>query len=232
MNSPLSFKEILDASILNLTSGSSATIIDIMIAMMGTLLCSVIIYFTYVKTYQGVLFQKSYNISLVLASFITTLIIMTISGNLVLSLGMVGALTIIRFRAAIKDPLDIVFMFWSIMVGIANGVASFKISIVGSILLSLLMFGMSRLKAQKAPYILIIKYKNEKTITEDIKSKIKTETKYFKIKTKTIKNNIAELTMEIRLANQSGGLLESLSEEEGVLETILLAYSGDIEESN
>ena len=114
----LSFTEIIGQNSINLASTSNITAIEIFSALFS-LLCSIVIAWTYKSTFQGVLYQHSYLVSLVLASVITSSVIMVISGNLILSLGMVGALSIVRFRSAIKDPLDIVFMFWAITVGIA-----------------------------------------------------------------------------------------------------------------
>ena len=110
-----SFNDILSASILNLSAGPNLEIIDVIVALTFTLICSGIIVWTYRYTYQGVLYQRSFSVALALAALVTTSIIMVISGNLVLSLGMVGALSIVRFRAAVKDPLDIVFLFWDIL---------------------------------------------------------------------------------------------------------------------
>ena len=111
-NNKLSFTEILEANSRNLASTSNLSIIVISSALLFSLICSLIIAWTYKSTFQGVLYQHSYLVSLVMASVITSSVIMVISGNLILSLGMVGALSIVRFRSAIKDPLDIVFMFW------------------------------------------------------------------------------------------------------------------------
>ena len=110
-NTSLSFQDIISSSIANINSGSIVSIGDIVLALTATLICSIIIIITYRKSYQGVIYQKSFSLSIIMLSLITTSVIMIISGNLILSLGMVGALSIIRFRSAIKDPLDIVYMF-------------------------------------------------------------------------------------------------------------------------
>ena len=112
-NNTLTFKDILDASTANLTSGANLSVIDVLVGLAASLICAAIISWTYRASYQGVLYQKSFNLSLILICVVTTSLIMVISGNLILSLGMVGALSIVRFRSAIKDPLDIVFMFWA-----------------------------------------------------------------------------------------------------------------------
>ena len=139
----LTFQQILDSSTMSLSSGGVITFAAIMISMVMSLICGLIIAFVYRQAYQGVLFQKSYAIAIVLVCLVTTMVIMVISGNLVLSLGMVGALSIVRFRAAIKDPLDIVYMFWAVGVGIANGVAYFSVSITATIFMALCLFFMS-----------------------------------------------------------------------------------------
>ena len=136
---PLSFADIISSSVANLRSGSLITLSDVFLALFASLVCAAIISYTYKKSYQGVLYQKSFNLSLILIALITTAVIMVISGNLVLSLGMVGALSIIRFRSAVKDPIDIVFMFWAVSIGIANGVAAFKVSFVSTIVIALLI---------------------------------------------------------------------------------------------
>ena len=154
----LSFNEILQQNSINLTSVSNITAIEIFSALLFSLLCSLIIAWTYKSTFQGVLYQHSYLVSLVLASVITSSVIMVISGNLILSLGMVGALSIVRFRSAIKDPLDIVFMFWAITVGIANGIGMIKLSIIATLLISLVCFILYKFPKALEPHVLIIKY--------------------------------------------------------------------------
>ena len=132
----ISFTDILNASTQTLSSGGSITIAAILVSMTASLLLGVSIALIYRQAYEGVLFQKSYAVTIVLIALVTTMVIMVISGNLVLSLGMVGALSIVRFRAAIKDPIDIVYIFWAVGVGIANGVAYFSVSFVSSILVA------------------------------------------------------------------------------------------------
>lgn len=224
----LNFKEILEASIANLGSGTALQFSDILIAMSVTLVCAAIVFYTYIKTYQGVLYQKSYNIALVMVSLITTLVIMTISGNLALSLGMVGALSIIRFRTAVKDPLDVVFMFWCVAIGIANGVAFFKISLFGSILIALVLFGLSRIKIKREPYLLIVRYDNASE--ESVMESLQRSARSYKLKTKTMKGNMSELTAEVRLGKDGGKLLSRLEKSEGITESTLLAYTNDLAE--
>ena len=160
-NNTLTFKDILDASTANLTSGANLSVIDVLVGLAASLICAAIISWTYRASYQGVLYQKSFNLSLILICLVTTSVIMVISGNLVLSLGMVGALSIVRFRAAIKDPMDIVYMFWAVAVGIANGVANIKVSLTATIVISILIILLNRLPFGSIAYLVILKYNAE-----------------------------------------------------------------------
>ena len=119
---------------------SSMTLANLFIILLFSLLTSLLIIYTYKKSFLGIIYQKSFAISLMIVCIVTSLVTIVISGNLALSLGMVGALSIIRFRTALKDPVDVSFLFWSVSAGIANGVAAFKISIFGSIFVSLIIF--------------------------------------------------------------------------------------------
>ena len=134
----VTFADVLQKSFIAMSMGSTdrITTLNILINISMSFFVGMFIFFIYKKTYQGVLYQRSFNISLVLASVVTAMIIMTISGNLILSLGMVGALSIVRFRTPVKDSMDLIFLFWAISAGIANGVGYYNISIVGSIMIS------------------------------------------------------------------------------------------------
>jgi len=224
MEKNISFRDILDSSILNLTSGANLTFADVFIALSVTLLCALIILWTYKNTYQGVLYQQSFGVTLVLASLVTTSVIMVISGNLVLSLGMVGALSIVRFRAAVKDPLDIVFIFWAITVGIANGVAYWKVSFTTTILLMVVMILMKKAPTLSTPFLLVLKLKdnNSSKVLEVIKSNVKK----VKLKNKTLKNGIAEVIYEVIGVNENK-LLADLDAHKSVTEVTLVAYGNN-----
>jgi hypothetical protein len=224
MEKNISFKDILDSSILNLTSGANLTFADVFIALSVTLLCALIILWTYKNTYQGVLYQQSFGVTLVLASLVTTSVIMVISGNLVLSLGMVGALSIVRFRAAVKDPLDIVFIFWAITVGIANGVAYWKVSFTTTILLMVVMLIMKKAPTLSTPFLLVLKLKddNSSKVLEVIKSNVKK----VKLKNKTLKNGIAEVIYEV-IGVHENKLLADLDAHKSVTEVTLVAYGNN-----
>lgn len=224
-NNSLSFRDILDASASNLSTGSALTLTDILVGLIASFLCAAVISWTYRATYQGVLYQKSFNISIVLICLVTTAVIMVISGNLVLSLGMVGALSIVRFRSAIKDPLDIVYMFWAVSVGIANGVANVKVSFTATIFIAILLVLLNRIPFGVSAFIIIIKYEedSEKNILEILLS----NTKRYIIKSKNYKDGHIELILEARLA-KANNLTKELSKESGMLDLSLLAYSSNV----
>tara|TARA_B100000035_G_scaffold240224_1_gene208574 strand:- start:466 stop:1158 length:693 start_codon:yes stop_codon:yes gene_type:complete len=224
-SSTLTFRDILDASTANLTSGANLTVIDVLVGLSASLLCAAIISWTYRASYQGVLYQKSFNLSLILICLVTTSVIMVISGNLVLSLGMVGALSIVRFRAAIKDPLDIVYMFWAVAIGIANGVANIKVSLTATIVISILIILLNRLPFGTIAYLVILKYNaEEEPIFIEV---LNQNTSQYIIKSKNIKNNQVELIAEARMKKENE-LSKSLTELEGFIDLSLLAYNSNI----
>ena len=218
------FKDIIDASVLNLSSGTHLSVIDVFVALSVTLLCALIILWTYKHAYQGVLYQQSFGVTLVLAALVTTSIIMVISGNLILSLGMVGALSIVRFRAAIKDPMDIVFMFWAISVGIANGVAFWKVSFVSTILLMFVMLLMKKAPTLSSPFLLVLKVTDFNN--DEIVKIIKKNAKKVKLKNKTIKNGSSEIIYEVASIDESN-LLSSLDKHAAIDDITLVAYGNN-----
>ena len=178
-----------------------------------------LISYTYKYSYQGVLYQKSFNLSLILISLITTAVIIVISGNLVLSLGMVGALSIVRFRAAVKDPLDIVFMFWAVSIGIANGVAAFKVSFSTSIIISIIIIIVKKLPLKSKSFMLIVKCKlNSENKLFKVLSQ---QTKKFYLKSKNINGDQLELIFETRINDQSK-LTKKISELPGISDVNIL----------
>mgnify|MGYP003964014575 CR=1 FL=1 len=222
--STYNFKDIIETSMLNLSSGTQLNITDIFIALFVSLVCALIVLWTYKHTYQGVLYQQSFGVTIVLAALVTTSVIMVISGNLVLSLGMVGALSIVRFRAAIKDPLDIVFLFWAISIGIANGVAYWKVSFTTTILLAIIMLMMKKAPKLSTPFLLVLKLKNDNN--DKVLQIIKKNTKKVKLKNKTLKNGYSEVIYEISGINESK-LMPSLDELNSIDDITLVAYGNN-----
>ena len=222
---PLSFLEFIKLSQQNLALGSSLSFADILVGLVSSLICSLIIAYIYRATYQGVMYQKSFAISIILASLITTMIIMVISGNLVLSLGMVGALSIVRFRSAVKDPLDIIFMFWSISVGIANGVANLKVSFAATILIAFVIILLSRLPAVRPAKILILKL--NPSLEQEIYNLFTSSNTKFKLKSRSQRDGFLELIGEVRLSDEDT-LMNSINSIDASIETNLISYNSNI----
>jgi uncharacterized membrane protein YhiD involved in acid resistance len=156
-------------------------------------------------------------------ALITSEIIMTISSNLVLSLGMVGALSIVRFRTAVKEPLDIVFMFWAIAIGITTGAKLYTLSIVSSLMIGLITVVLLRYKNSNNVYLLILQYED---LTNDELIKELSKLNY-KIKSKTISMGLVELTLEVKLMGANTTFVEELSALDGVKNVSLVSYNGD-----
>lgn len=219
----MSFEDIIKKSVLTLESFRSISYIDMILGLAIAFVIGMYIYWIYRKSFRGVVYSYNYNVSFVLMTMITSLIIMTISTNIVLSLGMVGALSIVRFRTAVKDPLDIVFMFWAISAGIATGAKIYPLAIGGSIIIGLVILWMSKRKIREEAYLLIIRY-NDVAVTA-----LRTELKKLKgkLKSKNVRKNYTEVTYEIKLSDDNTAFLHLIIEIEGVSDASLVNYTGD-----
>jgi len=220
------FKDVLNASLMSVERASSIPVADIVVSVFISLVCASLAFYVYKNTFQGVLYQKTYGVSIVLVSLITTVVIMTVSGNLILSLGMVGALSIVRFRTAIKDPLDIVFMFWAISIGVANGVMAYKISIVSSVLFSVILIVLSRIKSYSSPNVLIASY--DAKFDEELNEVISNHTKSFVVKSKSVSSGVMELVADVRTRDDARDLTRLLSNHLEVKSFSLINYSNDL----
>lgn len=225
----LTFADILQKSFIAMSMGSTdrITTINILANLLVSFLIGMFIFYIYKRTYQGVLYQRSFNISLVLVSCVTSMVIMTISGNLILSLGMVGALSIVRFRTPIKDSMDLIFLFWAIASGLANGVAYYNISIVGSFLLAIFMiFLTSRTDKNVDAYLLVIQF-NKSSEENNVMEIIKANVQFFALKSKVIGDNGTSLTIEIK-AKDNCLFVNTLKELEAVTRVTLVTYDQEL----
>lgn len=224
MEEVASYKDIVKQSFLEFQS-AGLSIADVATSLLITFVISLLIFWLYKKSFRGVLYTHSFNVSLVMVSLVTALVIMTISTNLILSLGMVGALSIVRFRTAVKDPLDIVFMFWAIAIGIANGAMQFELAIVGSSFIAIVVVILSNIKLQNHPYLLVMHYKSvdEKEILIQLNNIIKS----YKLKSKTVSNELVELTLEVRVKKHNIGFVDEISKINNVKDLGLVGYEGD-----
>ena len=216
-------KQYIAQNIDILSGGGSITLAAIVISLVSSLATGLLIAWVYRKAFQGVLYQKSYAAAIVMTCLVTTMVIMVISGNLVLSLGMVGALSIIRFRAAIKDPLDIVYMFWAVGVGIANGVGYFQVSIISSVFIGLVMLWAKSIPTKARAQLLVVKLDSSyKTILDSTLSDL---TKY-NIKSQNYTDDSVEVVYEI-LEALSAESINKISSIKEVGSVRLINYAGN-----
>ncbi|GIP33759.1 DUF4956 domain-containing protein [Paenibacillus sp. J2TS4] len=223
MDQHMNFSDFFKKSVLQLEAFNKVSWVDIFWGLLTSFLIGMFIYWIYRKCFRGVVYSHSYNVTFVLMTMITTLIIMTISTNIVLSLGMVGALSIVRFRTAVKDPMDIVYMFWAISVGIANGAQIYPISIIGSLAVGIVIFWLSRRKIKDSPYLLIIKY--EEKAQDDVLVRLRKQ--HYVLKSKTVNKHLTEMTVETRLRDDNTAFVNELSNIAGVQDVMLVSYNGD-----
>lgn len=224
----VTMNDVFSKSFVAMQSGMERySAIEIIINLGVSFLVGMFIYYVYKKTFQGVLYQRSFNVSLVAITMVITLIIMTISGNLVLSLGMVGALSIVRFRTPIKDPVDLVFIFWAITVGIANGVGYFNISIIGSVVMTIVLLFMTRKSEPEQPFLLVL-HISTSIDSQPVIKEVKNSVERYLLKSKTITADYEEITAEVRLNGDNTEFINKLSKDGNVLKATLITYSGDL----
>ena len=220
----MSFNDIFKNSFLENTIQFS--IVDTLISLVLAYVLGMFIYFVYKKTYLGVMFSRSFGVSLVALTMISTFIILAVTSNVVLSLGMVGALSIVRFRAAIKEPLDIVYLFWAVGVGIVLGACMYPLAVIGSLIVGLILILFVRTKQTTQDYILVLECADAE-IEKKAEEIVKADTKHHVIKTKTVSRGYIELTYEITLAGESTDFVNKLSGTEGIEKAVLVSYNGD-----
>lgn len=219
-----SFKDIFKSSFLD--TATSFSLLDTIIAMCVGLILGLFIFLVYKKTFNGVLYSASFGVSLIAMTLITTFIILAITSNVVLSLGMVGALSIVRFRTAVKEPLDISFLFWSIAAGIVTGAGLIPLAVIGSVLIGIILLIFVNRKTSDNPYIVVINCENdsaEKSAVEAVKQSVNKQV----VKSKTVSKNGIELTMEVRLKDMTTEFVNRISELKGVSNVVLVSYNGD-----
>lgn len=220
----MNFLDMIKKSVVAEFTGA-ISVTDIMISLMVAFLIGLFIVFIYRKTYTGVVYSKSFSLCIILLAMVTSMIIRTISSNLALSLGMVGALSIVRFRTAVKEPVDTGFMFWGITAGIMSGAGLYMVALVGSILLGLLYVISYSLGFKiSSNYLLVLKY--EVSAHEEV-SKIVKKINKKKLKSKTISKNVIELTFEVELKEVKEEFVDQFNGIAGVKNASLISYQND-----
>jgi len=220
----MTFQDIFKSSFLE--KAATFSLIDVALAMVVSLCLGLIIFYVYKVTFTGVMYSASFGVSLIAMTLITTLIILAVTSNIILSLGMVGALSIVRFRTAVKESLDIAFLFWSISVGIVTGAGLIPLGIVGSIFIGIVLLIFVNRKSSDAPYLIVVNCV-EDIAESEVLSLIKSKTKKYLIKAKTVSSNGIELTVEVRLLDMNAHLVNELLLINNVENAILVSYNGE-----
>ena len=202
------------------------SIADMLWSLGVAFLMGLFILLVYKQTFRGVLFSKGYAFSLVLLAMVTALVIRTISSNLALSLGMVGALSIVRFRTAIKEPVEIVFLFWSLAVGIVIGAGMIPLAVIGSAIIGVILLLFANRKIHNDPYILVTNCtdENAENAVMDILGK---EAAHCVVKAKTVTTSGIELTAELRTKTASTAFVNAIAQLPGVETATLVSYNGE-----
>ena len=220
----MTFKDIFKSDFLN--NITSVSILDMALALVLAFGLGLFIFLIYKKTYTGVMYSSSFGVTLVALTMITAVVILAVTSNVVLSLGMVGALSIVRFRTAIKEPLDIAFLFWSIAVGIVLAAGMIPLAVIGSVIIGVILLVFVNRKSHANPYIVVIScanYDSEKRATAFLEQ----NTQRCVVKSKTAQKGNIELNLEVRLKNENTDFINALSDMPGINSAVLVSYNGD-----
>jgi len=220
----MNFSDIFKSSFLE--DVGSVTMLDMALAMTVSFMLGVFIFFVYKKTYQGVMYSAGFGVTLIGLSMVTTLVILAVTSNVVLSLGMVGALSIVRFRTAIKEPLDIVFLFWSIAAGIVLAAGMIGLSVFGSLFIGLVLLVFVNRRTVTIPYVMVLRC-TDRAVEKMAESYLRSSVKKCVLKGKTVRAGETELNFELRLKNEDTDFVSELAEMEGVNSAVLVSYNGD-----
>lgn len=220
----MTFSDIFKSSFLESVTEFSP--MDVLLGMVVALIVGLFIFVIYKKTFTGVMYSTGFALTLVGLALVTTLVIMAVTSNVVLSLGMVGALSIVRFRAAIKEPMEIVFLFWSIAVGIVIGAGMIPLAVIGSAIIGVVLLLFANRKSRENPYILVLNCDDE-TAEQAALGLVKDAVSRYGVKTKTVSTDGIELTAELRTKNNDTAFVNRIMALPGVSNATLVSYNGE-----
>lgn len=220
----MTFSDIFKSSFLESVTEFSP--MDVLLGMVVALIVGLFIFVIYKKTFTGVMYSTGFALTLVGLALVTTLVIMAVTSNVVLSLGMVGALSIVRFRAAIKEPMEIVFLFWSIAVGIVIGAGMIPLAVIGSAIIGVVLLLFANRKSRENPYILVLNCDDE-TAEQAALGLVKDAVSRYGVKTKTVSTDGIELTAELRTKNNDTAFVNRITALPGVSNATLVSYNGE-----
>ena len=220
----MTFQDIFKSSFLE--NVNAIPVFDMVLTMVLAFAVGLFIFFVYKKCYAGVMYSASFGVTLIGLTMVTALVILAVTSNIVLSLGMVGALSIVRFRTAIKEPSDIVFLFWAIAAGIVLAAGLIPLAVFGSLLIGLILLIFSQHKSLDKPYILVVHCADseaEKMSREYVAQRVKK----LSLKSKSVAPGCIELNYEVRLKDTDTDFINALAELPGVSHTVMVSYNGD-----
>lgn len=220
----ITFSDIFKSSFL--ANINTFSVLDVVLALGLSFVLGLFIFIIYKKTYSGVMYSDSFGVTLIAMAMITSLVIIAVSSNVVLSLGMVGALSIVRFRTAIKEPMDIAFLFWSIGVGIVLGAGLIPLAVIGSVLIGVIVVIFSTRKIGDIPYILVLHCQNAEAESK-AKASVSVDAKKSVLKSKSVTSAGIELTYEVRLKKDDTDFINKISDLEGITNAVLVSYNGE-----
>jgi len=220
----MTFNDIFKSSFLE--NVSSISTLDMMLTIILSFGIGLFIFLVYKKTYRGVMYSAGFGTTLIALTMITSIVILAVTSNVVLSLGMVGALSIVRFRTAIKDPLDIAFLFWSIGAGIIIAAGMIPLAVIGSVWIGVILLIFVNNKSHTHPYMIVINCENHET---EVKAKEFIEKNVIRatVKSKSASKGNIEMNIEVRLKEDNTDFINNLSEMPGVDSVVMVSYNGD-----
>lgn len=214
-----------------LTSGflenmTAVSLLDMVVALALSFGLGMFIFLVYKKTYTGVMYSSSFGVTLLSMTMITTTVILAVTSNVVLSLGMVGALSIVRFRTAIKEPLELAFLFWAIGGGIVLAAGMLPLAIVGSVIIGVILLVFVNRKSHCDPYILVLQCRDE-ACEGNVQAYLAGAVRRVAVKSKTVQKGLIELHLEVRLKDESTAFVNAISAMAGVESAALVSYNGE-----
>ena len=220
----MNLNDIFKSEFLN--NVNAVSIFDMMLTILLAFGIGLFIFLVYKKTFTGVMYSSGFGVTLVALTMITSVVILAVTSNVVLSLGMVGALSIVRFRTAIKDPLDIAFLFWSIAVGIVLAAGMIPLAVIGSVVIGIVLLVFVNKKSVAHPYVLVLTCDCHDTEVK-AKAMVAEHTDRCVVKSTSARAGVIELNLEVRLKKDNTDFVNALGAMNGVSQAVLVSYNGD-----
>lgn len=223
----MNFSDIFKNSFVNMFAQTNISTSQIFMSMLVTCVIALYIFAVYRLLARKTFYNKNFNMSLTAITLITAIVILTVQSNIVISLGMVGALSIVRFRTAVKDPMDLAFMFWAIAAGIACGASMIEIAIIGSLFITIMMFALDRVPVARAAQILVINANAGADYMDEVKVAVEEHSKYFKVKSRNVSDTQLDVVVEV-FTKDEDELVKAVKGLDKVNSVSLLAHDGEV----